>query len=217
MREEAGAGILARIFHRERIAPAWNPYKIRLRFPRGGACQKFRAQDSAKPSAVSRKSPRSFYPRLPVKRSAWSIANGFIASSSFQPGPGRFQSTVMLRRASQISLLAASSFGKCPRVLMILRGRGASPLLAFVGVGFETPPRGGLFPASGGGARCAAPLRGTAFSRGRGWGGGAFRTSVLLVRASGARSPKGEKGIGGLPQPWKSGNRTGSGKARYLV
>jgi hypothetical protein len=31
------------------------------------------------------------------------------------------QSAVILRKVSQISLVAASSLGKCPRVLMILR------------------------------------------------------------------------------------------------
>ena len=39
----------------------------------------------------------------------------------FQSWEARLQSAVMLRSASQISLLAASSEGKWPRVLMILR------------------------------------------------------------------------------------------------
>jgi len=49
------------------------------------------------------------------------MASWFIAS--FQSRLARLQLAVMLRSASQISLLAASSLGKCPRVLMILRSR----------------------------------------------------------------------------------------------
>jgi transposase InsO family protein len=47
------------------------------------------------------------------------MANWFIASRQFLAV--RPQSAVMLRRASQSSLLATSSVGKCPRDLMILR------------------------------------------------------------------------------------------------
>jgi hypothetical protein len=36
----------------------------------------------------------------------------------------------MLRKASQISLLAALSFGECPRVLMILRRRALTRSIA---------------------------------------------------------------------------------------
>ena len=42
------------------------------------------------------------------------------------------QSAVMLRRASQISLLAASSLGKWPRLLMILRRRACTLSIALV-------------------------------------------------------------------------------------
>ena len=58
------------------------------------------------------------------------MANWFIAS--FQSRLARLQSAVMLRSASQISLLAASSLGKCPRVLMILRSRAFRLSIAFV-------------------------------------------------------------------------------------
>ncbi len=61
----------------------------------------------------------SSYPCCRVKRSWYRIANWFIAA--FQLCAARLQSAVMLRSASHISLLAASSDGKWPRVLMILR------------------------------------------------------------------------------------------------
>ena len=56
---------------------------------------------------------------MSANRSSYSIANWFIAD--FHSLAARLQSAVMLRSASQMSLLAASSLGKCPRVLMILR------------------------------------------------------------------------------------------------
>ena len=49
------------------------------------------------------------------------MANWFIAARHSLAA--RPQSAVMLRSASQIRLLAASSLGKWPRVLMILRSR----------------------------------------------------------------------------------------------
>ena len=45
-------------------------------------------------------------------------------------GPPR--SAVMSRRASQISLVAASSLGECPRVLMILHNRSFTLSVALV-------------------------------------------------------------------------------------
>ena len=65
-----------------------------------------------------------------VKRSPYSIANWFMAD--FHVGLARFQSAVMLRNASQISLVAAASLGKCPRVLMILRKRECTLSMALV-------------------------------------------------------------------------------------
>jgi hypothetical protein len=41
----------------------------------------------------------------------------------------------MLRKASQISLLAVSSFGKCPRVLMILRRQALTLPIALAAAG----------------------------------------------------------------------------------
>jgi hypothetical protein len=58
------------------------------------------------------------------------MANWFIAS--FQFLEARTHLAVMLRNASQISLLAASSLGKCPRVLMILRTCERALSIAFV-------------------------------------------------------------------------------------
>ncbi len=58
------------------------------------------------------------------------MANWFIAD--FQLFAARPQSAVMLRRASQISLVAASSFGKCPRVLRILRNLAFTLSMALV-------------------------------------------------------------------------------------
>src|SRR5271165_6920294 len=65
-----------------------------------------------------------------MKRSAYSIANWFMAS--FQWFAALLQSAVILRKANQISLLAASSLGKCPRVLMILRSRALTLSIALV-------------------------------------------------------------------------------------
>jgi hypothetical protein len=62
--------------------------------------------------------------------SPYSIANWFIAD--FHSLLARFQSAVMLRKASQISLVAASSLGKCPRLLMILRNRECTLSMALV-------------------------------------------------------------------------------------
>ena len=50
----------------------------------------------------------------------------------FQSCAARPQSAVMLRSASQTSLLAASSDGKWPRVLMILRSRAFTLSMQFV-------------------------------------------------------------------------------------
>ena len=58
------------------------------------------------------------------------MANWFIAG--FQFSIGFFHSAVMLRSASQISLVAASSVGKWPRVLMILRTRAFRLSMALV-------------------------------------------------------------------------------------
>jgi len=54
-----------------------------------------------------------------VNRSSQTTANWFIAERHSLAA--RPQSAVMVRNASQINLVAASSLGKCPRVLMILR------------------------------------------------------------------------------------------------
>src|SRR5258706_10389303 len=54
------------------------------------------------------------------------------AIAAFHSRNGRVQRTVILRRASQSSLLAASSLGKWPRVLMILRSRACTLSKAFV-------------------------------------------------------------------------------------
>jgi hypothetical protein len=54
-----------------------------------------------------------------LNRSSYNIANWFVAlhySLAAQPQPA-----VMWCRASQIGLVAASSLGKCPRVLTTLR------------------------------------------------------------------------------------------------
>ena len=69
------------------------------------------------------------YARGLVKRSWQRIANWFIAV--FQSLDARLQSAVMLLNASQISLLAASSEGKWPRVLMILRSRACTFSIEF--------------------------------------------------------------------------------------
>ncbi len=45
--------------------------------------------------------------------------------------PAPLQSAVMLRSASQISLAAALSLGKCPRVFMVLRNRALMLSIAF--------------------------------------------------------------------------------------
>jgi len=66
-----------------------------------------------------------------VKRSACSIANWFIAS--FQWCAALFQSAVILRNANHVGFLPASSLGKCPRVLMILRSRALTLSIALVG------------------------------------------------------------------------------------
>ena len=58
------------------------------------------------------------------------MANWFIASRHSRTG--RPQSDVILRNASQISLQAASSLGKRPRVLMILRNHPFTLSIAFV-------------------------------------------------------------------------------------
>lgn len=65
-----------------------------------------------------------------VNRSSSGIANSFI--SSFHSFAARLESAVMLRSASQVALLAASSLGKCPRVLMILRSRLCTLSMALV-------------------------------------------------------------------------------------
>ena len=65
-----------------------------------------------------------------VNRSSYSIANWFIPT--FQVLAGRPQSAVMLRKASQISLVADPSLGKCPRVLMILRSLAFTLSMALV-------------------------------------------------------------------------------------
>lgn len=58
------------------------------------------------------------------------IANWFIAG--FHSLLARLQSAVMLRKASQISFVAASSLGKCPWPLMILRSRECTLSMAVV-------------------------------------------------------------------------------------
>ena len=57
--------------------------------------------------------------RCAVKRSANKIANCVFAARHVMGGI--FQSFAMLRKASQISFIAASSFGKWPRFLITLR------------------------------------------------------------------------------------------------
>ena len=61
------------------------------------------------------------YPPLPctgcVSRYSQSIANWFIAT--FHVLAGRPHSAVMLRSASQINLVAASSLGKCPSAFLL--------------------------------------------------------------------------------------------------
>ena len=56
------------------------------------------------------------------------IANWFIADLQFKAG--RLDSAAMLRSASQINLVAASSLGKCAGVLMILRTCAFAPSVA---------------------------------------------------------------------------------------
>lgn len=58
------------------------------------------------------------------------MANWFIAD--VQPWVGRRHSEVMLRSASQISLVAASSLGKWPQLLMILRSYALTLSMALV-------------------------------------------------------------------------------------
>src|SRR5580658_4204392 len=58
------------------------------------------------------------------------MANWFMAS--FQGGAGLPQRALILPIASQISLFAASSVGKCPRVLMILRSLAFTLSIALV-------------------------------------------------------------------------------------
>ena len=57
----------------------------------------------------------------------------------FQSCAARPQSAVMLRSASQTSLLAASSDGKWPRVLMIFRSRAFTPSMQFAKVIVANP------------------------------------------------------------------------------
>lgn len=49
------------------------------------------------------------------------MARSFIAGR--HPGELRDQAALMFRSASQISCVAGSSLGKCPRVMMIFRTR----------------------------------------------------------------------------------------------
>ena len=65
-----------------------------------------------------------------MNRSPHRIANWFIAD--FQWLAERLQSWVMLRKASQISLVAAWLLGKCPRVLMIILNRAFTLSMALV-------------------------------------------------------------------------------------
>jgi hypothetical protein len=68
---------------------------------------------AAKHGAALLRLPEAIRQASRVKRSAYSIANWFIAS--FQWCAAFPQSAVILRNASQISLLAASSLGKSGR------------------------------------------------------------------------------------------------------
>jgi hypothetical protein len=77
-----------------------------------------------------RESQWSFYPQAASKRSAERMANWFMAS--FQSLAARPRSAMMLRKASQISSLAAASPGKWPRLLMILRRRSRMLSMALV-------------------------------------------------------------------------------------
>ncbi len=52
--------------------------------------------------------------------------------ASFQSLAARPQSAAMLRKVSQISLVAVSPLGKCPRVVMILRSRALTLSMALV-------------------------------------------------------------------------------------
>src|ERR1700722_19699723 len=65
-----------------------------------------------------------------LKRSSERIGNWFLAS--FQLCGAVPQLAVMLRKASHMSLFAASSVGKWPRVLMILRTRALTLSIALV-------------------------------------------------------------------------------------
>jgi hypothetical protein len=79
---------------------------------------------------VSHARPLPFYAVGAVKRSPYRIANWFIAV--FHVGAARAQVAVMLRSANHISFVAASSFGKGPRVLRIFRRRAWTLSRAFV-------------------------------------------------------------------------------------
>lgn len=52
--------------------------------------------------------------------------------TAFQLLDARPQSAVMFRSANQISLVAVSSLGKCPRVLMIFRSLALTLSMALV-------------------------------------------------------------------------------------
>ena len=65
-------------------------------------------------------------------RKAVAIQNRELLHRLAPVGAARAHVAVILRRASQISFVAASSFGKWPRVLMILRSCACTLSSAFV-------------------------------------------------------------------------------------
>src|SRR5262249_31063121 len=98
--------------------------------PRSVRFSKERWARSVRPRLRQRPCASAFYVVGGVNRSPYKIANWFIAVR--QDGAARAHFAVIFRKASQISFVAASSFGKWPRVLRILRSRACTLSSAFV-------------------------------------------------------------------------------------